>query len=51
MQKTVDAFAEHGMITSRIDVKSSGLFDYGLVDRYNDFDVEAVKNEARQWKG
>ncbi|GAA5051733.1 NitT/TauT family transport system substrate-binding protein [Thermocatellispora tengchongensis] len=51
VQKTIAAFAEHGMIPAAIDVKSSGLFDYSLAGKYNAFDEKAVEQEARQWKG
>ncbi|WP_336204025.1 ABC transporter substrate-binding protein [Nonomuraea sp. LPB2021202275-12-8] len=50
VQRTIDAFAEHGMVPKSIDVQSSGLFDYSLADKYNDFDVKAVEQEAAKWK-
>ncbi|MCG5218734.1 ABC transporter substrate-binding protein [Streptosporangium sp. KLBMP 9127] len=50
VQRTIDVFAEHGMIPGRIDVKSSGLFDYSLADKYNSFDAEAVEQEAQKWQ-
>ncbi|GAA2831527.1 aldehyde dehydrogenase family protein [Nonomuraea rubra] len=51
LQTTVGAFARHAMITSPIDVKSSGLFDFGPAATYNSFDEKAVEAEARQWEG
>ncbi|MEO3888671.1 ABC transporter substrate-binding protein [Nonomuraea sp. B5E05] len=50
LQKTVATFARHGMITSPLDVKSSGLFDFSLADQYNSFDEKAVEAEARKWR-
>lgn len=50
MQQTVDTFAEHGLISRRIDLKATGLIDYSLADQYNDFDADAVRKQAAEWK-
>ncbi|PXY29994.1 hypothetical protein BAY59_12210 [Prauserella coralliicola] len=51
MQHTVDELARYGMVDKAVDLEASGLVDYSLADRYNDFDVDAVKQEALSWKG
>ncbi|MGW4797363.1 ABC transporter substrate-binding protein [Nonomuraea sp. NPDC004297] len=50
LQKTIATFTQHAMITSSIDVKSSGLFDFSLADTFNTFDEKAITQEATQWK-
>ncbi|ASR36702.1 hypothetical protein BAY61_18740 [Prauserella marina] len=51
MQGTVDELARYDMVDQAVDLDATGLVDYSLADRYNDFDVEAVKQEAANWKG
>ncbi|TCP45057.1 NitT/TauT family transport system substrate-binding protein [Tamaricihabitans halophyticus] len=51
MQHTVDELARYGMVDESIELRNSGLVDYGLAERYNDFDPEAVKREAANWRG
>ncbi|MBK1782737.1 ABC transporter substrate-binding protein [Prauserella cavernicola] len=51
MQTTVDELARYEMVDQPVDLDASGLVDYSLAERYNDFDVEAIKQEALNWKG
>ncbi|MBL3698860.1 ABC transporter substrate-binding protein [Leucobacter luti] len=50
MQKTVDLLTEYGVIEADGEVPDvSELFDYSLIPAINDFDPEAIREQARNY--